>query len=267
MLVARTAGTVVQGSTPVKLMNVGESEVKLSAGTCIGSFYAAVPNNAKVARVGIYEFVDCDINEGDPPTVKHSKGNGTPPSINLDKPNLTSQQKRGAEELLTEFQDIFSDSKSNLGRTSMTQHNISTGDARTNKQPPRRVPYAMREQLQEQDDEMLDQDIIEPSKSPWSSPVVLVRKKDGSLRFCVDYHRLNAVTCKDAHPLPRVDDCLDALSGSQVFSTLDCASGYWQVEMKRYKQAKIRKRRNQKKIPTPKTEVGKNQTNNQVLIP
>ena len=97
MLVARTAGTVVQGSTPVKLMNVGESEVKLSAGTCIGSFYAAVPNNAKVARVGIYEFVDCDINEDDPPTVKHSKGNGTPPSINLDKPNLTSQQKRGAE--------------------------------------------------------------------------------------------------------------------------------------------------------------------------
>lgn len=132
---------------------------------------------------------------------------------------------------MTKFQDIFSESKSDLGRTDLTQHGIFIGDARPIKQPPRRVPFAMREQLQKQVDKMLDQDLIEPSQSPWSSPVVLV-KKDGSFRFCVDYRRLNAVTCKDAHPLLKIDDCLDALSGSKVFSTLDCASGYWQVEMK-----------------------------------
>ena len=90
----------------------------------------------------------------------------------------------------------------------------------------------MREELDKQVEEMLNQDIIETSKSPWSSPVVLVHKKDGSFRFCVDYRRLNIVTSKDAHPLPRVDDCLDALSGARVFSTLDYASGYWQMELK-----------------------------------
>ena len=78
---------------------------------------------------------------------------------------------------------------------------------------------------------MLFRDIISPSKSPWASPIVLVGKKDGSTKFCVDYRKVNEVTRKDAYPLPRVDDSLDALAGSKWFSTLDLKSGYWQVEV------------------------------------
>ena len=78
---------------------------------------------------------------------------------------------------------------------------------------------------------MLRQGVIQPSKSPWASPVVLVAKKDGSTQFCIDYRKLNAVTKMDVYPLPRIDDTLDLLANNLYFSTLDLASGYWQVQM------------------------------------
>ena len=78
---------------------------------------------------------------------------------------------------------------------------------------------------------MLAIDVIEPVTSEWAAPVVFAPKKDGLQRFCVDYRRLNAVTVRDSYPISRMDECIDSLGDSQVFSTLDCNVGYWQIEI------------------------------------
>ncbi|XP_053351273.1 uncharacterized protein LOC128520866 [Clarias gariepinus] len=96
---------------------------------------------------------------------------------------------------------------------------------------PRRLPLAKRAIAEQTLREMADSGVIEPASGPWSSPVVLVRKKDESWRFCVDYRRLNEVTRKDSYPLPRIDDALEHVAGSAWFSSLDLRSGYWQVEL------------------------------------
>ena len=115
--------------------------------------------------------------------------------------------------------------------TLLVEHSINTGDHLPIKQLPRRIPHFLRAKVSQHVEEMLEQNVITPSHSPWASPVVLVAKKDGSTRFCVDYRKLNAITKMDVHPLPRIDDSLDQLAGSCYFSTLDLASGYWQVGM------------------------------------
>ena len=134
--------------------------------------------------------------------------------------------------LLVEYRDIFAASSADLGRTTKVQHGIHTGEHPPIRQSVRRVPAAHREQAREGVQDMLQKGIIRPSSSPWASPLVLVRKKDGSMRFCVDYRQLNSVTRKDAYPIPRIDETLDTLSGSCIFTTLDLLSGYWQVEVR-----------------------------------
>ena len=111
------------------------------------------------------------------------------------------------------------------------KHTIDTCDARPIKRPPRRFPDTQQRQIEEELGKMMEQGIIQESDSPWASQVVLVRKKDGSTRFCVDYRHLNAVTKKDAYPLPNITECMDTLEGATWFCILDCTSGYWQVEV------------------------------------
>ncbi|GFW99814.1 retrovirus-related Pol polyprotein from transposon 412 [Trichonephila clavipes] len=149
----------------------------------------------------------------------------------LENAELSPKQKSSAERLFQEFEDVFSRNSSDIGHTTVTQHRIDTADHPPIKQHPRRLPFAKQEEVGTLLREMQENDIIEPSSSPWASPIVLVRKKDGSTRFCVDYRKLNDVTKKDSYPLPRIDDTLDTLSGHKWFSTLDLKSGYWQVEI------------------------------------
>ena len=133
--------------------------------------------------------------------------------------------------LVAQFQDVFAMEDEELGATHLARHHIDTGDAEPIKQYARRIPHSLRMEVRDLVNDMLDRGIITPSTSLWASPIVLVRKKDGSYRFCVDYRKLNAVTRTEAFPLPRIDDYLDTLAGARYFSTLDLASGFWQVVM------------------------------------
>ncbi len=144
---------------------------------------------------------------------------------------LGEDQKEALHGLLLKHQGAFMGEDGRLGRTSKFVHRIDTGSSAPIKQHARRTPIYQRQEVQQQISDMLEQGVNQQSLSPWASPVVLVKKKDGSLRFCIDYRRLNQVTKKDAYALPRIDDSLDSLAGSCWFSTLDLASGYWQTEV------------------------------------
>ncbi|UYV61833.1 hypothetical protein LAZ67_1006770 [Cordylochernes scorpioides] len=137
-------------------------------------------------------------------------------------------EQRELKQVLERYGDLFS---SRLGRTNLAKHRIDTEDAKPIKHKPYRVSAKERDIIKEQIDEMLTEGIIRPSSSPWSFPVILVKKRDGKYRFCVDYRKLNNVTVKDVYPIPRIDEVMDTLQGSTHFSAIDLRSGYWQVEV------------------------------------
>ena len=145
--------------------------------------------------------------------------------------HLPQSKKVEMRELLLQYKGIFAKNNNQPGTTNMIRHDINTGDAQPITQAPYRSNPEKRKEIQRQVQSLLDAGQIEPSKSPWSSPVLLVPKKDGGWRMCVDYRKLNAVTKKVSYPIPRTEDTFDYLLQAQWFSKMDAASGFWQVPM------------------------------------
>src|SRR5437763_10347347 len=144
---------------------------------------------------------------------------------------LTKSQRKRVEELLRKNEDIFIKDKYEVGRTNVVKHTINTGNEKLIKQRARRLLVKEKELEKEHIEEMLKKGIIRKSKSSWASSIVFVQKKGREMQFYVDYRKLNKITKKDNHLLPRIDEMLDKLEGSQWFSSIDLASTYWQVEM------------------------------------
>ena len=225
----RAARALVSPSTtsvPIRLVNSSMEPVTIHKGKKVGQLEP------------VNDITICPITEGiaDSPNTA-----ATPLSpekeqllwsmVHSAESNLTERESEKLFELLTLHADVFADSKDDVGQTDVTQHQIHTGEARPIHQPPRRLAAGQKQEVRELLQKMQDRGIIRPSSSPWASPIVLVRKSNGSLRFCVDYRKINKVTRKDAYPLPRIDDALDTLSGCRWFTTLDLISGYWQVQL------------------------------------
>ena len=142
-----------------------------------------------------------------------------------------NQQTDDRRTLLREFRDVFAMNDNELGQTHLLQHEIETGDTLPNKLASHRLAPGKITVFKKEIEDMLARNIIRPSNSLYSAPIVLVTKKDGSNRMCTDFRRLNELTKKDAFPLPRIVQILDHLHGATIFSSLDLASGHWQVPL------------------------------------
>ena len=226
LMVARSLSDIRSGSVLVRVCNPGSTDVNLYKGTTLAiGEPVEVTNTCNV----------CNIHTESKTSTDHSNITDFPEHLQdvLDRGSvhLSTSQKEQLKQKLIEFSDVISSKDDMLGRTNITKYKINTGTEVPIRQKVRRVPMHMQDQVDKAMQDMIEKDVIEPSSSPWQSNVVLVKKKDGSLRFCIDYRPLNKITVKDSYRLPSIAESLDFLSGSSLFSCLDLASGYWQVEM------------------------------------
>ena len=143
----------------------------------------------------------------------------------------SEEEKNSVRNLIEKFHHIFAVEDLELGKTNIVKHEIHLDNYVPFKERYRRIPPHQYEEVKKHLNEMLEIGAIRRSSSPWASAVVLVRKKDGTLRFCIDLRKLNARTIKDAYSLPRIEDSLDTLNGSCIFTSIDLKAGYWQVEL------------------------------------
>ena len=216
------AGVVAAGPQnriPVTVMNNSELPVKLFAGTRIGAL--------SPVRV---EEEQPDVNSvtaTPPPTPKVPRQG--PAAVNLDSCEVRASEKQELKQLLDEYRDVFANNDSEVGRTHRTQFRINTSTQVPVAVKLRRTPFSLRSEVDQQIKNMEHRGIIEPSNSPCSAPILLVPKVGGSYRFGADFCALNDATITEIFPLPSVRECLDSLHGSNLFTTLDLYSGYWQI--------------------------------------
>ena len=186
------------------------------------------------------EGPDCDHLHYDHKDDKENPGILHPivPGLKLPDDMLSSGQRDALEKLLSSNSDIFSTGPQDFGHTRTISHEIPLIDPTPFRMPYRRIHPKDFNEVRDHLQELQDAGVIKPSKSPFASPIVIVRKKDGQIRMCVDYRKLNSRTTRDAYPIPRIEESLDALGGAKYFSSLDLMSGYLQVEMEETDQAK-----------------------------
>ena len=208
----------------IPIQNFQQSPVELKEGTKLGLIESVSQSPAVVPRSEA--SVHCS-----PIRLEESKQAELLACLSIPESSLTVEQHDRIKETLAEFSDVFALSKSELGCCDLVQHGIDTSGHSPIKLQPYRIPVIQKEKVARMIQEMEDQGVVKASTSPWSSPIVLVPKRDRSLRFCVDYRRLNSITKKDVYPLPRIEDILVTLGKAKYFSTLDLASGYWQIKL------------------------------------
>ncbi|GBL59728.1 Transposon Ty3-I Gag-Pol polyprotein [Araneus ventricosus] len=189
------------------------------------------PTRLYVVHKEFYPDKIAVISEASTAVTKFAESKQSTEFLQMIASELNNDQERRLLAVFQEYSGAFKKQKETESPRVTVKHRINTGDHPPLSQRAYCVSPTERRAIHDEVEKMLERRIIQPSESPWSSPVVLVRKKDNSWRFCVDYRRLNKVTKKDVYPLPRIEDILDCMQESKFFSSMDLSSGYWQIEV------------------------------------
>lgn len=222
LALGHSVNVVDNGRILIRVVNVGLQPVELRRGEALGTVSTLARRGLVVGSV-----------EGSSPKDRRganwlAAGGARNWETKLD--HLRDDDRAAIAELIEEYSDLFQSPDADaLGCTAKITHRIDTGEAAPIAKAPYRVPHSLKSTMKTMIKDMLSKGIITPSMSPWSAPVVLVRKKDGSHRFCTDFRGLNSVTKIPAYPLPNIQETLEGLGNSRYFTTLDLASGYHQI--------------------------------------
>ena len=236
LFVLPTYTRVVNGRTTIPIVNTTHEDLIVGPRTVLGAATDAATEHVVQLRV--------DSVDSQPPSTyqagddRGDKGYGIDLSALTINPNLTNDQRQRLLSLIKQYSDVFQWSDGDLGYTDLIKHKIVVTDNTPVAQPHRRIPPGHLKEVEAHLEDLLKRGIIQPSSSPYAAPIVVVRKKNGEIRLCCDYRKLNQKTRRDSFPLPRIDECLDALGGAKLFTTLDLASGYHQVAMDEDDKAK-----------------------------
>jgi hypothetical protein len=220
VLVANSLVQIGGDYIPVRLMLESKTKYLLHKGTQIGVLYFFNNRDSYAENLRSFRGLEQFNKEGDKNIIEIFKEQ-------LSK--LPQDQRSELKDILCEFSDVFSKNKFDLGFSTAVEHKIETGDSGPIVCTPRRVPAALEEKVDTLVQQLLQQKIIQPSESPWNAPIVVVAKKNGDIRMCIDYRRLNAVTRRPIFPIPDAQQICDTLHGNEYFSTIDLSQGYYQI--------------------------------------
>ncbi|KAG3191391.1 hypothetical protein PC128_g10968 [Phytophthora cactorum] len=244
--IARTLCTVADGTVLVEVCNASTGEIEIKAGAYVAAV-TIVPKSAFTANVprrdGTSRGISALLNvingnaSAEVGTVEAEMAGAMDNAgeddfeVDFQDSSFGAEQRRLFAEMLKGMRDLFVETSKKPGRTELLKFSIDTGTHLSIKQPPYRESKAEGDVMESEIQEYLDLGLIRPSTSPCASPVLMIRKPDGGIQFCINCRKLNAVTMKDSYPMPLIDDILDVLGNAKLFSTMDIASGYWNVPM------------------------------------
>ena len=220
---------VVKGKGWVAVANLGKTDIKLRP-------------QWKVAKVTygreVTNIQERYWKESEPVSAKRAREHRQSLGVHVGESQMDEQQLEQVDELLYKYREVFAEDEQELRCATAVEHEIHLTSDVPIKLPYRHIPPKCMTEVKAHIKGLLEHGVIEESVSPYAAPIVLIRKKDKSLRLCVDYRRVNEVTVKDAFPLPRIQNTLDALAGAQSFSFFDLSAGYHQIRVRTEDKAK-----------------------------